>query len=391
MICILLILLITPALTPITSQAAVTPYFVLVNETLLPFSESTMPFIVGGEMFVPVLPINVFRELGVWAVGSDDFVRLFRGDRYVDFYTTPGDARTTNHDGLILRWPHARSVGGRFYVPLRQVSDFFGLTFQIVEIPDSIIPERPMQAVRIISHSAINGPTAVGMNRDGIRSAFEERFVPPQTLPGPPVVGDPPSPLPPVEPELPPDYSDVTIYLSFFDLSGGSAEQILDLLDTESAAHVRACFFVNSEDVFSDPGLIRRISGTGHTLGIWLEEGTFEEYLKISAILFEAAKVRTVIISASDATEQARETAQAHQLIFWDSAGSVIDDEAPSVSDITATLPRESGARHNLLFLCNEQTTSVLPGVYAYLRTNRFTIEKITETVALLLDPQNDE
>jgi len=352
----------------------------MVNETLLPFNYSTMPIVLGSDIFVPA---TVFHGLDVWAVGFEDFARVYsRDNRFVDFHTTPGDARTTNQDGLQLRWPHARSVNNRIYVPLRQVSDFFGLSFQVVEIPDSIISERQMHVVRITSGSSINDPTAVGMNRDGIRRGFEEHFAPPPLPPSrPPIIGDDPPPPPQIEEpvELPPDYSDVTVYLSFFDISAGSVEWILGLFDMpETGSH--AAFFVSAEDIFLNPGMVRRISGTGHTLGIWLTEGTFEEYLRASAVLFEAAKVRTVIISASDAAEQARETAQAHNLIFWDSTESIVDYEA-SLSAITATIPRASGARRNLLFSGNEAAATIFPGVYSYLRENIFTVERITETV----------
>ena len=386
-LCIVLILCMMLAFVPVVSQAAVTPHFVIINETLLPFNESTMPMVVGGDIFVPV---NVLSGLNVWASGSAELelVRVFRGNnRFVDFHTAPGEAMTVNQDGVTLRWPHARRVGETFYVPIRQVSDFFGLTFRLIEIPDTIISERQMFAVRIISNSTINDPTAVGMNRDGIRRSYDHRFAPPpppQHQPptsGQPDVTTPPVPPPPVEEDLPPDYSDVTIYLSFYDLSAGSVGSILELLDTQAQYGVRACFFVSSEDIFNDPGMIRRISGTGHTLGIWLNEGTFEEYLRVSAILFEAAKVRTVIVSASEVAESASAMAQEHNLIFWDGAQSIVDYEGSSMATITAAIPRESGARGNLMFSGSEEAALALQGVYSYLQTNQFTIKRITETV----------
>ncbi|MCL2227639.1 MAG: hypothetical protein FWB97_08445 [Oscillospiraceae bacterium] len=353
------------------SQAASPPYFVIINETKLPYNEDTMPFYIGNDIFIPVV---VLTGLGVWEVSSEDFVRLYRGTRYVNFYTRPGEARTVNQDGTTLRWPHARRVGTRFFVPLRHVSDFFGLSYQIVPVPASIIPERQMQVLRIISDSIVNGPTAVGMNRDELRASFLEHFAA-----HPPPPGNGATQLP--GDDVPPDYSDVTIHLSFFDISAGSAVWVLDLLDIQAESGFHACFFVNADDIRKNPDLIRRISGTGHALGIWLEDGTFEEYLETSALLFEAAKVRTVIVSAGYATETAAETAAEHGLIFWDGFESLVDYSAQSVAVITANLPREGGDRKNLLFPCTEGAASVLPGVYSYLRANEFTVERITETV----------
>ena len=380
-IAIFLVLVLAVTFVPVQSQAAITPHFVIINETLLPFNESTMPIVVGSDIFVPV---GVFEDLGVWQVGFDDSLRVYRGSRYVDFHTSPGETLTVNQDGITMRWPPARRIGTRFYVPLRQVCDFFGLSFEILPVPSDIVPERQMYAVRIISTSLVNGPSAVGMNRNSIRAAYLEHFapLPPLTPPEITTGGEtPPDPPPPIEEDLPPDYSDVTVHLSFRDVSAGGADWILDLFAFQTTLGFHVCFFLNAEDIFADPGLIRRISGMGHTIGIWLSEGTFEEYSNISALLFEAAKIRTVIISADEAAQTAMETAYNHGLIFWNANGNHIDYPQMSINDITAMIPRESGARKNLMFTCSEEAALVLPGVYSFLRTNLFTVERITETV----------
>ena len=376
----LVALTIAVAYMPENSQAAVTPYFVAINDTLLPFRDDTMPFVSGGEIFISDKVFD-FEGLGVWAISSDDleFVRLYRGvSRYVDFYTARGV--TEDQDGNTLFWPPARRVGSRFYLPLRQVCDYFGLTFQTTAISRDIIPEQQMYVVRIITTEPfINGETFVGMNRNAIRSAYNEYFAP-ALPPSPPPTGGAVSPPPPTE-EPPPSFSDVTIHLSFYDISAGSAGGILDLLDIQAASGYHSGFFVSAADITEDPDLIRRVSGSGHTIGIWLSEGTFAEYLETSALLFEAAKVRTVLVSASEAEEAAIETAAANGLLFWESAHSLVDYNMLSVTAVTATIPQESGARRNLMFSCSENAASVLPGVYSFLRVNEYRVMRITETV----------
>jgi len=377
----ILILALAVAYVPTRSQAVITPHFVIINETLLPFNEETMPFIIGADVFIPV---GVLSALRVWEVGAVDHVRLYGGGRYIDFYTAPGNARTVARNGVELNWPPARVVGARFYVPLRQVASFFGFSSSIHDIPEDIIPERQMRAVRIVSDSVINAPTAIGMNRAAIRESYLQRFPPPP--PEPPVPQPPDPPQPPITEEppqevLPPDYSDVTIHLSFFDISAGSAPWILDLLDIRDDPGFYAIFFVSAEDIRFDPGLMRRISGSGHSLGIWLNEGTFEEYLYISALLFDAAKTRTVIVTAYDEAQAAREMAYEHGLIFWESGPSMVDYIDQTMAEITQILPRESGDRANLMFSCTGDAAEILPGIYSYLRTNLFTVVRITETV----------
>jgi len=377
----LIILSLLVVYVPTITQAAITPHFVMVNETLLPFNEDTMPMLVRGEIFIPV---GVLRALEIWSVGNeeDERVRVWRGVRYVDFYTRSGETRAVDQDGVDLGWPAARRIGRRFYIPLHQICEFFGLSYQSLAIPSDIISERHMSVVRIVSGSLINGPSAIGMNRTEIRDAFIEYFATPAQSPTPqpppPIVED--TPPPPVE-EQPPDYSDVTIYLSFYDISAGGAPIILDLLDIRAESGLYASFFVCSADIMYNPGLVRRMVGTGHTIGIWLNEGSFEEYLYVSALLFEAAKVRTVIVSASEASEMARETANAHGLIFWETENSLIDHSSRSFQAITSAIPRGTGDRMNLMFSSSEEGASMLMPVYSFLREYLFNIGRITETV----------
>ena len=365
------------AFPPYFSHAAVTPYFIAVNDTLLPFTLDNMPFITGGEIFVPD---RVFGGVDVWATNSVDreFVRLYSGiNDYVDFHTGRGGV-TEDQDGNILRWPQARRRGNRFYVPLRQVSEFFGFSFDVIEIPRRIIADEQLSVIRIYSRPIVNEPTFFGLNERAIRTAYAEYIAQsPQVTP--PIGGGDIVPEPNEDPT--PDYSDVTIHLSFYDISAGSAEGILNLLDIQEDSGFHAGFFVSKEDIIEDPGLIRRIAGSGHTLGIWLEYGTFEEYIAASDLLFEAAKIRTVLVAGYDEEDTALTMAQVRGLVYWGNSQNRFDYEELTVSSVTEMLPQESGARMNLMFSCSEIAASILPGVYSYLRANEISVERITETV----------
>ena len=59
----------------------------------------------------------------------------------------------------------------------------------------------------------------------------------------------------------------------------------------------------------------------------------------------------------------------------------MIDYNDQPVTAITAALPKESGARVNLLFSCSENAASILPGVYSFLWANEYSVARITETV----------
>ena len=89
----IIILSLAVVFVPSTSLAAVTPYFMAVNDALLPFTDENMPLVINGEIFVPD---RVLEGAGVFSIVSVDRgqVRLYRGggaSRSVDFYTAIDD------------------------------------------------------------------------------------------------------------------------------------------------------------------------------------------------------------------------------------------------------------------------------------------------------------
>jgi len=352
---------------PPVSRAAVTPYFIAVNDTLLPLDDSTMPLIHNGIYFVPYA---VFRGVGIYSASSlrDSRVLLYRGDSSLNFQV---GGMTTDQGGNSLLWPSARRDGNRLYVPLRQVTEYFGLSYEIIEVSRDIIPDSDISLIRITSDAAIipNAVTFASMRGGYLRDAYNRYFA----------TTGPDNDIPPVD--LPPDHSDVTVYLSFHDISSYGAARILDLLESPAAPGFRAGFFVSADDIINNPGLIRRIFGGGHAIGIWLAYGTYDEYLHASALLFEAAKITTIIVSADDATETATATADLHGLIFWDASISFASGNV-TTPGITGVISTVSGARQNLRFTCCESTASALPGVFSFLRTYSYTAGLITETAA---------
>ena len=375
----ILVICLSVVITPVVSRAAVIPYFMAVNDTLLPFSDENMPDIIGGEIFVPP---GMFAGVSVWSVASENSeqIRLYRGvSKHVDFYTARGI--TVDQDDNVLSWPSARKIGNKFYVPLRQVCEYFGLTYEIYDISREVIPQEQMRVIRIRSVEGFNKNTFLGLNGNAFRKAYNEYYAPaPSTPPATESPGEA-SPLPPVV-EPPPTYSDVTIYLSFYDVAAGGAGRLLDLLATNAASGGQACFFVSADDIKNNPGLIRRISGGGYTIGIWLKEGTVKEYLETSSLLFEAAKIKTIIIAADEMTEDEKASAEAYGLIIWESSHCLVYNDTLSVANVTDMIPTEGGARQNLMSACSEDAALMLSGILLYLHVNEYNIAKITETVA---------
>ena len=393
-------------ISSVKSQATATPYFIALNNTLRPLNSTTIPQVFDGEIFVPHDLFGLLHTTDLEAGRA----RLALGGRRLDFYVTQGI--TVNRNGDFLSWPHPRRVGNIFYVPLRHVTDYFGLTYEIIDVGHSIIPDQPMQVIRIITDPmfAHDAQRFLSNNRDVLRAAYSAYF------------GRPPgeAPLPTADPEPPPTYSDVTIYLSFHNLDTGNLGIILDSLSHPDAKGYRAAFFVSAGEIASHAGIIRRISGSGHAIGIWLEEGTPEEYLDTSAFLFEAAKIRTLLISAyassadldaaeavpaamaetttetmiETAAETAMETARSLGLVFLgvtqvfeplmnDTGGISGNSSGSAYAEI---FPTESGSRHTIGFDCTDETASLLPGVLAFLSAHEYAAGRVSETVDMAVN-----
>ena len=358
------------ALTPSVSRAAVSPHFIAVNDTLLPFGDDTMPIISGGIIFVPH---DIFSLAGVQASTSRDtgHVRLYAGTRRVDFYADWG-VTEDQHENT-LSWPPAQIFAGKIYVPLHQVCGFFDLSYTLIEAGRDVIPGTQIWVIRIISSVALTGSEFIALHRNNMIAAYNEYYGLPMDIE--------------VTEEPAPDYSDVTIYLGFYDISAGGADEILDLLGAQPDGLHYACFFVSAGDIARNAGLIRRIYGNGHAVGVWLDEGTLEEYLETSALLFEATKIKTVLVSAEAPVGEDISDAGAYRLIFWgiqqdSEVGGMPGgtSEAPESSAIDS-LPTEGGARMNLMLPCSDDTTSMLPLLLSHLRTYGYTVAGIVESI----------
>ena len=383
---ILIVLCMAIFLVPAVSRAAVIPYFVAANDTLLPFDESTMPYVSDGEIFVPD---KVFSQCGVFSLSSveSELVQLYGGGKRLYFNTAQNITRDI--DGNVIECSPARRIGRRFYVPLDSVCEYFGLTCgKPIEIPRDIIPNEQMYVLRIISNAVFNDKTFVGINSKAIAASYNDYYAPPP--PPPPPTATPVTPSPSPSPEIsvsaPPSetpspiYRNVTVYLSFFNTGAGCADRILNTLNAPAATGCPSCFFVSAGEIAADPELVRIISGSGHTVGIWLENGTYREYLEASTLLFEAAKAKTVIVSSGEKAVAAAAMARLHGLLFFDASHDFSADEDISESTVISELPTISGERVNFRFACTEEVSQILPGILEYLSDKEYSVAKITET-----------
>jgi hypothetical protein len=236
----------------------------------------------------------------------------------------------------------------------------------------SVIQTDIAPIIRVRSSSAVyNDPTFGSLAKPQMQEAYDKYM---GVSPSPAASPSPPA-APPEEPEIP---YEITIFLSFHDLLAGSLETVLEKLDS---AKVKCSFFVTAADITANADLIRRIDCTGHTIGIYLTEGTFEEYLHASGLLFEAAKLKTVLVSSSEETAQAvRNMAGANGLVYWTQMRNYSAASDMSFADVTSGLSTVHGSRESISFDCSENTSDILRSVLSYMKEKTYNIQRITET-----------
>jgi len=291
--CLLLALLLLLAIVP-KATASGGVYFTMVNsnapDTL---QESTMPINRNGTFYVP---LSVLLRVGVSSMRPPGEVRLFTTgnvETYIHVDLEAGTAVTSDGNPISAQ-PIRRS--GTFFFPVGSssgasaLSSFFGINFRL--IPSEPAPTvRLYQNLGILSHNAVlqNGDTLFGLT-DRYTSFTGN---PPQSSPPNSDAGtQPPQTDSAAAPEAPP----APVSLSFI----GLGEETAELLDELYTSDIPAGFFLTAEDVLAHPDLVRRLHGEGHTVGIFLGEDAKVDYAEASRALFDAARLRTVLVTAED-------------------------------------------------------------------------------------------
>jgi len=323
--CLILAALMLITAVPIVSAASSEVYFTMINSNSPePLQANTMPFLRGGNIYVP---LSTLGRLGLISMRHPREVRLFVSGNtreYIHFYLENNTARTSEGDS-ISAMPVYRF--GTFFFPVGTTDSvnsaivcFFDINFQLINAEPAPIVRLYNQAPGTLTHAALqrNGNNLFGLTlRYNTFVGTEEPPPPPTTppqQPQPPADNNNPPSEPPAEDDSPavPTAPPVPVSLSFVGLTSASDS----LLDALYMTQISAGFFLTAEDALTHPDLIRRLHGEGHQVGIFLEQDADREYAEASAALFDAARLRTVLVAAQ--TEEAAAGAADLGLIVYD-------------------------------------------------------------------------
>ena len=345
-------------------QASQMPCFTGVNDTLLPLKDATMPAYFGTKLYVPV---SVFTEFGISSgtSASQGILSVYRSSEKLrlDFFISLG--LVMDQDGETYEGAGVEIIDGLYFVPLEFMCGFFNLTY-------TLLSNDPLSVLRIKNSSAVyNDRTYLGTYKRQIENAYKAYTTPATQTPNP-------SSVTPTESPIILDFSDVTVYLSFFNAGDSYTPTILDTLASYSTS---ACFFLSSSDIMANPALVRRISGEKHMLGIWLDSADYEEYVYTSYLLFEAGKLVTPLVATNaELAEEVSAMCEEYGLIYR--PATVQPDDEMGSATVTALVSITPHTTDDLRFACTQNTSRILPQVVRYLENLKYSVTVITETSA---------
>ena len=353
------------ALPSAMSTASQMPCFTGVNDTLLPFRDATMPAYFGTKLYVPA---SVFTEFGISSgtSASQDNLYVYRGEKTrLTFFISLGLVMDQN--GITYENSGLESIDGVYFLPLDFVCEFFDLTYKL-------LPNDPVSVLRIKNSSAVyNDNTFLGNYKKQIEAAYKAYSTPSTPLP---IATPTPSDAPPTETPVIEEFRDVTVYLSFFDVTEPHASAILDTLADYS---VTACFFLTASDIAANPALVRRISGEKHMVGIMLGSADYSDYSNAATLLFEAAKLVTPLVASDvEITEEVTAMCEDHGLIYR--AATLLPGDEDTATAVAATLSVTPFTADDLRLPCTQNTTGILRAIIRYLENFDYTVSIITET-----------
>lgn len=332
-LCLLTVLAL--ASPPAGAASNVYVYFAAAGNEILPLDDSTMPFWSDGYLYVAssIFTGQVNKSLGVAylpsSVTNPNLCILYAGNRSLMFDLSANLVRDTDGN-TIFRGAIRR--GGEIFVPASVVAEFFKLEYSVTPLS--------VTAAGTASYGALvwlRQPNFGLSEKDFINAAASQitmryeqylRELAPEDPDGP---GNTPDGV------QDPGGAGKDVYLCLE--AGSSAAALLNALDTYSA---QAAFFCPLEFLESQGDLLRRMTATGHAVGLLADAGdpgrTVTEQLEAgNRALARATMGKTRLAAVRNGDQQAlREAREAGfscltAELDWSGGGLRSGDQADSL------------------------------------------------------------
>ena len=353
--------------------AAANLYFTGINDSVAPLTSSSMPYWSGGTLYVPYTVFDANQNgvgvsLGLYTSYNhrSHIVTIFNLKQMLVFDLERGTCR----DDMTGAAYDARAVMryGKPYVPLYVVCSVFGLEYSYNQL--SYISQGYL--VRIKSADAVlDDGLFIDRARELINNRlrdYTQSLSPAET-----------TPTIPVSPSEPPevDGGNVATYLAFRCESADGLPAILNTLDGTGQY---ALFFLAPQVIEEEGGLVRRILGTGHSVGILAREGEEEALSRGRLALEEVAHTRTTLAYVPDG---ARAGLEGQGWVCWKETLYLEPGDSVGGTAFAGTVLNRLGTRRRTVYLTLEgsgNTARVLPALLRQLSSNHYTVAVPVET-----------
>lgn len=354
--------------------AAANLYFTGINDSVAPLTSSSMPYWSGGTLYVPYTVFDANQNgvgvsLGLYTSYNhrSHIVTIFNLKQMLVFDLERGTCR----DDMTGAAYDARAVMryGKPYVPLYVVCSVFGLEYSYNQL--SYISQGYL--VRIKSADAVlDDGLFIDRARELINNRlrdYTQSLSPAET-----------TPTIPVSPSEPPevDGGNVATYLAFRCESADGLSAILNTLDGTGQY---ALFFLAPQVIEEEGGLVRRILGTGHSMGVLAEGEDVDGQLRQGQrALEETAHTRTTLAYVS---ADRRAGLEAEGWVCWEESLAMEPGPTVGAGTFANTVLNRLGSRHRAAYLTlsgGEAAARVLPTLLRQLASNHYTLSVPLET-----------
>ncbi|MEG2634667.1 MAG: polysaccharide deacetylase family protein [Oscillospiraceae bacterium] len=353
------ILLVSMSSTAIADGSGIC--FTATNDTLLELS--SMPVYVSGNAYVPA---KVFSTFGVYYdyFEPDEIAHLYCGNIQIYFELSTGNSYDGNN---IIQSVSAFLRNGTVYVPVAWICSYFGLYYSSISGNGNGDIIRIKNGGEVMSDNQfLDAATSL------MHSRYNEYFG--KNEPSQPSIPTAPTPTTSPNADLP-DRSAAGISLCFIGLP---SKEMLDAFDKYS---LLATFFLTETDANSSPDTIRRIIGSGHSIGVYCEKSPETEYNSAIDAVFDAAQTRPMLASSSAATSGVCSKYAGEYALAYFTPSVTIAPTEQYAAKITSILEASKGFT-SVCMTSNENTKNMLPSILQYIIKNRFTVIPLLETLA---------
>ena len=346
--------------------SAASLYFTGVNDSVVPLTADTMPCWSGGTLYVPYTVFDAKQNgigvsLGLYTsyTRSTNTVTVYNLKQMLAFDLNNGTCR----DEMTGMSYSSRAImrNGKPYVALNMVCSFFGLEYSYNQLP--YIPQGYLVRIKG-ADTVLDDATFIDVGRrlinDRLRD-YTQSLSPAETAT--PAV---PSVTPPAEPDVVGE-SDVATYLAIRCEDAEGMTAILNVLDGQYAV-----FFPTPQMIAEERDLVRRMLGTGHSVGILAPDGDEEALERGRLALEELAHTRTTLAYVP---EGARAGLEEKGWVCWQETLLLEPGGSVGGTAFANTVLSRLGARRRTVYLTlegSDNTARVLPSLLRQLGGNHF-------------------